>query len=63
MESLCGKYGNEKGLRDALGILRNKIERLRKLANTEPLTQGRHRGKSPGQLRDATNAKKIKQKI
>ncbi len=58
MESLCGKFGNEKGLRDALGISRNKIERLRKLANKEPLTQGRHRGKSPGQLRDATNAEK-----
>jgi len=30
--------------------------RLGKLANDEPLTQGRHRGQNAGNLRDATNA-------
>ncbi len=57
-ESLCRKFGNEKGLRDALRISKNKIKHLRELANTEPLFQGRHRGKHPGQLRDATNVEK-----
>lgn len=58
LESLCGKFGNEKTVRDVLEISRKKIVRLRKLANTEPLNQGRHRGKNPGQLRDATQSEK-----
>lgn len=58
IESLCKKFGNEKSLRNALRIPRKKIERLRKLANIEPLVQGRHRGKNPGQVRDATNIEK-----
>ena len=58
IESLCKKFGNEKSLRDALGVSRKKIERLRKLANIEPLIQGRHRGKNPGQIRNATNIEK-----
>ena len=57
-DSLCKKFSNEKGLRDALGIPRNELRRLRILANHEPLVQGRHRGKNPDQLRDATNEEK-----
>jgi len=57
-DSLCKRFSNEKGLRDALGIPRNELKRLRILANHEPLVQGRHRGKNPDQLRDATNEEK-----
>lgn len=58
IESLCGRFGNEKSLRDALGISKTYIGKLRRLANTEPVTQGRHRGKNPGNLRSADLAEK-----
>lgn len=59
IESLSGRFENEKGLRDALGVSKTYIGKLRKLANAEPVTQGRHRGKSPGQLRTATITEKM----
>ena len=57
-ESLCKEFGNEKEVRDVLKIPLNEIKRLRELSNSEPLNQGRHRGKNPGQLRDATQSEK-----
>jgi len=58
IESLCGRFGNEKSLRDALGISKIYIGKLRRLANTEPVTQSRHRGKNPGNLRSADSSEK-----
>ena len=55
LESLCRRFDNEKKLRDVLGISRNRIRQLRILSNTEPLLQGRHRGRNIDGLRDATN--------
>ncbi len=58
LESLCGEFGNEKSVRDALGVSCHRIKKLRILANIEPVFQGRHRGKNTGQLREALNIEK-----
>jgi hypothetical protein len=53
-DAIAKKFGGESAARSALGITGAQWSRLGKLANDEPLKQGRHRGKSPGVLRDAT---------
>jgi hypothetical protein len=53
-DALKNKFRNEAEARTALGISFNKWRRLRILANTEPLKQGRHRGMNLDVLRDAT---------
>lgn len=53
-DSIVKKFGDESASRSALGITGTQWSRLGKLANDEPLKQGRHRGKNPGILRDAT---------
>ncbi len=53
-EALSVKFGGENGARSALGITSSQWSRLGQLCNTEPLRQGRHRGKTGGALRDAT---------
>lgn len=58
IESLCDRFGNEKKLRDALCFSKTYVAKLRRLANTEPVTQGRHRGKNPGNLRTADSSEK-----
>lgn len=60
IESLCDRFGNEKKLREALGVSKTYIGKLHRLANTEPVTQGRHRGKNPGNLRTAGSSEKQK---
>ena len=40
----------------AIGVARQQMSLLTRLANDEPLKQGRHRGKHAGSLRDATAA-------
>ena len=47
-------FGCGSAARRVLGISRKDWSRLGKLANDEPLKQGRHRGKNLGALRDAT---------
>lgn len=54
LEALSKHFAGEVAAREALGVSNNKWARLHRLANTEPLKQGRHRGKSVGALRDAT---------
>ena len=55
-ESLSVAFRGETKACKALGISRANWSRLGQLCNNEPLRQGRHRGKSPGVLRDATEA-------
>jgi hypothetical protein len=54
LEALSKHFRGKVAARKALGVSNNKWIRLRRLANAEPLKQGRHRGKSVGVLRDAT---------
>lgn len=53
-EGLSVKFHGESGARSALGITSSQWSRLGQLCNNEPLRQGRHRGKTGGALRDAT---------
>lgn len=53
-ETLSTKFGGEAQTRGTLGVSSSQWSRLGLLANNEPLKQGRHRGKSAGALRDAT---------
>jgi hypothetical protein len=54
-EALSTKFGGENATRTALGISAPQWSRLGQLCNNEPLRQGRHRGKTGGALRDATD--------
>jgi hypothetical protein len=54
-EAITKKFGKESDAKRTLGIIRTQWSRFGKLANDEPLKQGRHRGKNPGVLRDATD--------
>ena len=53
-EALSQKFQGESAVKDALGISNNARSKLGRLANDEPLNQGRHRGRYVGSLRDAT---------
>ena len=53
-EALSTKLGGENATRKVLGIRASQWSRLGELCNNEPLRQGRHRGKTGGALRDAT---------
>lgn len=54
IDALRTKFGGERSACKELGVGSQEWARLRKLANSEPLRQGRHRGLNPGSLRDAT---------
>jgi hypothetical protein len=54
-EALSTKFGGESATRTALGISDPQWSRLGQLCNNEPLRQGRHRGRTGGALRDATD--------
>jgi hypothetical protein len=56
IDALRRRFGTEEKAIATLGLSGNKWKILRKLANSEPLNQGRHRGSHIGQLRDATSA-------
>ncbi|MCB2218743.1 MAG: hypothetical protein KQH59_22000 [Desulfobulbaceae bacterium] len=49
------QFGGEAAAKSAANISRAEWFRLGQLSNDEPITQGRHRGKSLGSLREATN--------
>lgn len=55
-EALNKKFGSEEQTLSALGFSREKWKTLGRLANNEPIKQGRHRGKFIRVLRDATEA-------
>ena len=55
-DSLSTHFGGEQQARDTLQIAKAEWQRLGVLANVEPLAQGRHRGKHPGNKRIATTA-------
>jgi hypothetical protein len=55
-EALTTRFEGETEARSVLGISSRSRSRFGRLANVEPLRQGRHRGKAEGPLRDdATN--------
>ena len=53
-DALAKHFGGESAARSALSISSSQWSRLGQLCNNEPLRQGRHRGRSGGALRDAT---------
>jgi hypothetical protein len=53
-EAINTKFGSEKIACEKLNISRRQKKQLTRLANDEPVRQGRHRGKYAGVLRDAT---------
>jgi len=55
-DSLYRHFGGEAAATSAVGVTGGEWSRLGQLANNEPFTQGRHRGKQLGTLRDATAA-------
>lgn len=55
-DALVKGFGGETKALSALTLTKSKWSSLHRLANNEPLKQGRHRGKFTGKLRDATEA-------
>jgi hypothetical protein len=55
-DALQTKFRSGNKARRALGLLKPDSSRLTRLANKEPLNQGRHRGQFAEGLRDATSA-------
>jgi hypothetical protein len=53
-EALRSKLGDEKSALTELSISRKQKKHLTMLADSEPIRQGRHRGRFAGELRDAT---------
>ncbi len=53
-DALVSRFGNSQRAMNALGISKSKWSMLGRLANDEPLKQGRHRGKTRSDHRDAT---------
>jgi hypothetical protein len=54
-DALSGHFGGEAVATNAVGVSNAQWSRIGQLANNEPFTQGRHRGKQLGVLRDATS--------
>jgi hypothetical protein len=55
-DALSAKFGGDTEARSALAISSADWSRFGQLCNSEPLRQGRHRGKSGPALRDATES-------
>jgi hypothetical protein len=53
-DAVCVKFGSKEKAKKALNIFNNDWQFLGDLANREPLIQGRHRGRNPSELREAT---------
>lgn len=53
-EAIKELFGGEKAARQQLGFHKSDWNELGRIANDEPLNEGRHRGKSLTNLRDAT---------
>ena len=54
LDALKMQFGGEREARKSLGMSETKCRKLGTLANTDPLQQGRHRGRHLGTLRGAT---------
>lgn len=54
-DALSKLFESEASACKTLGLSSAEWSRLGQLANSKPIEQGRHRGKSPGGLRDATD--------
>lgn len=54
-DALSRHFGGEAAATNAIGVSNAQWSRVGQLANHEPFTQGRHRGKQLGVLRDATS--------
>ncbi|MFC2142631.1 hypothetical protein ACFLR7_06835 [Acidobacteriota bacterium] len=59
-EALAKKLGGEDEICSTLGISKKEWSELGRLANYEPLKQGRHRGNHASEMRDATEDELIK---
>ena len=55
-DALSKKFGGDKNARSTLSISKDEWSRFGKLANDEPLYEGRHRGENVGQLRHAAES-------
>lgn len=55
-DALSAKFGGKSAALTTLAISDTQWSRLGRLANIDPLRQGRHRGKKVGKLRDATES-------
>jgi hypothetical protein len=55
-DALSARFGGEGGARQELGLTRAQWSELGRLANDEPIIQGRHGGKHFDSLRNATQA-------
>ncbi len=55
-DALSKKFGSKSASLRALNIIPEEWSQLGLIANDKPLKQGRHRGKNPGTLRDATES-------
>jgi hypothetical protein len=55
-EGISAKFGGENSARKILNISYSQWSRLGQLCNNEPLKQGRHRGKTIGGFRDASES-------
>lgn len=53
-DAIAELYGGEHGAKKVLGITSTDWKALGRLANNEPLREGRHRGQTIGELRSAT---------
>lgn len=67
-DALTVRFGNKSRAKSELSITNNEWSTLGRIANDEPLSQGRHRGQSAGKLRNAEQseldeARKIASKI
>lgn len=67
-DSASTRFGNDSKAKNLLNITHAEWSTLCRLANHEPLKEGRHRGQNPGTLRDAqkselNQARKIAAKI
>jgi hypothetical protein len=58
-DALSVKFGGEIRVRSALAITASQWSRFEQLSNSEPLRQGRHRGKTGETLRDASESELI----
>src|SRR5438094_77558 len=54
-DAVVTHFGNEKNARKMLGVSKAQWNEFGKLANDEPVREGRHRGKYSGLLRGATH--------
>jgi hypothetical protein len=55
-DALSIKFGGERNTCSILNVSKNEWSRFGRLANDEPLYEGRHRGENVGQLRHATES-------